>query len=310
MAAQEGRRLRTLHRVLLVVVVAGVALALALLLPERSLEERDGPELRGNGASAPSDALLPGHRIVTFYGNPRSRGMGILGALSPDSMLRRLEVQAAAWTEADPSVPVLRGLHLVTVVAQPHPGADGMYRSRMPATLVQEVLGWTEADSLLLFLDIQPGRSPAVREAQVYRELLSHPRVHLALDPEFAMGSDGVPGRIIGSLHADDINPVITLLAELVEEQGLPPKILVVHRFTAGMVRGASGIRLDPRVQVVMNMDGFGAPHLKRDSYRAYVASEPVQFTGFKLFYQQDVPLMAPADVLALRPVPHLVIYQ
>jgi hypothetical protein len=40
------------------------------------------------------------------------------------------------------------------------------------------------------------------------------------------------------------------------------------------------------------------------------VASQPVQFTGFKLFYQQDVPLMSPKDVLALRPAPLVVMYQ
>ena len=53
------------------------------------------------------------------------------------------------------------------------------------------------------------------------------------------------------------------------------------------MVREYKDIKLDPRVQVVMHMDGWGAPWLKFDSYKAYIVDEPVQFTGFKLFYKQ-----------------------
>jgi hypothetical protein len=80
------------------------------------------------------------------------------------------------------------------------------------------------------------------------------------------------------------------------------------------MLTNADKIRLDPRVQVVINMDGWGPPHLKRDSYLAYVHSEPVEFTGFKLFYKNDTkrghPLMSPADVLKLSPRPVYIQYQ
>jgi hypothetical protein len=255
-------------------------------------------------------ALLPTHRIVTFYGNPRSARMGILGALPPDSMLGRLRAQADEYRKADPGTPVLPGLHLVTVVAQQHPGSDGLYRARMPRTLVEEVFSWTQPDSLLLFLDIQPGRSDPAVEVRAYLDFLRRPRVHLALDPEFVMASDQVPGRVIGGIDAEDINRVVDMLAELVETHDLPPKVLVIHRFTERMLRGRERLRLDPRVQIVIDMDGFGPPRLKRDSYRAFVASQPVQFTGFKLFYRQDSPLMSAADVLALRPTPLFIVYQ
>jgi hypothetical protein len=76
------------------------------------------------------------------------------------------------------------------------------------------------------------------------------------------------------------------------------------------MVMNADRIRIDPQVQIVMDMDGFGRPALKRDSYRQFIAAEPVQYTGFKLFYQQDVPLMSPADVLRLQPRPVFILYQ
>jgi hypothetical protein len=291
--------------------------AAAWLLILVSMGSSDESRTSGGGrepedvrSDSPGQALLPSHRIVTFYGNPRSARMGVLGASAPDEMLEKLHEQSKAWERADPSTPVLGALHLVTVVAQPHPGTDGLYRARMPAALVEEVASWAEPDSLLLFLDIQPGRSDVAREVSAYLEFLARPRVHLALDPEFAVAPGEVPGRVIGGLDADDVNRVVEMLAELVQKHDLPPKILVIHRFTERMLRGSDRIRLDPRVQIVIDMDGFGPPHLKRDSYRAYVASRPVQFTGFKLFYQQDVPLMSPADVLALRPVPLFIVYQ
>jgi hypothetical protein len=267
-------------------------------------------DLRSPAPRLPPSGLLPDHRIVSFYGNPRSAAMGILGALPPDEMLRRLRAQADEYARADPTRPVIPALHLVTVVASRDPGADGMYRIRMPDSLLAEVHGWTEPDSLLLFLDIQPGRSPAAREVERYLDFLRLPRVHLALDPEWTMGAGQVPGREIGSMHAEDVNRVVTMLAELVEAHRLPPKILVIHRFTEGMLRGHDRIRLDPRVQIVVTMDGFGPPSLKRDSYRRFVAGQPVQYTGFKLFYEQDVPLMGVDAVLALLPAPLLVIYQ
>lgn len=88
----------------------------------------------------------------------------------------------------------------------------------------------------------------------------------------------------------------------------------MIHRFTRNMVQGYRDIILRPEVQIVMDMDGWGAPWLKRDSYRDYVVKEPVQFTGFKLFYHNDTkkgdPLMSPADLLRLYPRPLYIQYQ
>ena len=47
--------------------------------------------------SSVAEWLLQSHRIVSFYGNPRSPWMGILGALPPGRMLRRLELQALEY---------------------------------------------------------------------------------------------------------------------------------------------------------------------------------------------------------------------
>jgi len=139
--------------------------------------------------------------------------------------------------------------------------------------------------------------------------------VHLALDPEFSMKRGGRPGERIGTLDASDVNYAIETLAKLVTDSGLPPKVLIVHRFTRPMLTNAKQIRLDPRVQVVINMDGWGPPWMKEDSYEAYVYSEPVQFTGFKVFFKNDVKqkphlLMTPDEILKLNPKPVYIQYQ
>lgn len=256
------------------------------------------------------EQLLPRHRIVAFYGNPRAPRMGVLGSLAPDRLRERLESQARAYARADPRTPVVPALHLVTVVAQREPGADRMYRSRMPDSLIERLSQFAERHGWLLFLDVQPGRSRAIDEVRRLSKHLQHAWVHVAIDPEFAMSAGQVPGSVIGSLDAREIALVVDYLAETVETRRLPAKILVVHRFTDRMVKDSERIALDPRVQIVIDMDGFGRPGLKRDSYAAFIAARPVQFAGFKLFYDLDSPLMAPEEVLRLKPPPLFILYQ
>ncbi len=240
--------------------------------------------------------------------------MGILGELPPDRMLAQLDREVAAWERADPETPVQPALHLIAVVASGSPGAGGKYRSRMPARVIDDVIAWADRRDAIVFLDVQPGRSSVRAELPYLLRWLRRPNVHLALDPEWAMGANGVPGTRIGSLDASDINHAIRALASLVEEHALPPRILVVHRFTAGMVRNTAAVINDPRVQVVLNMDGWGPPHTKLAAYRNFVARAPVPFKGFKLFYKNDrrngSRLLTPEELLALQPAPIYIQYQ
>jgi hypothetical protein len=269
-------------------------------------------------------SILPTRRIIAFYGNPLSKRMGILGELPPDKMLARLDKEVAEWQKADPSTPVQPALHLIAVVAQGMPGRDGKYRLRMADTLLEKVASWAATRNALLFLDVQVGQSTVQEELPRLIPFLKRPNVMLGIDPEFSMKPrrdkklgevvTDKPGARIGTMSSDDVNYAISLLSDLVTKNNLPPKVLVVHRFTHTMLTGAKKIRLDPRVQVVINMDGWGAPWLKYDSYRVYVEQEPVQFTGFKLFYHNDAklgdPILTPAEVLLLNPKPHYIQYQ
>ena len=256
-------------------------------------------------------AIIPEHRIVAFYGNPLSKKMGILGELPPDQMLSRLEEVATEWAATDSGQKVLPALHLIAIVAQGYPGPARKYRLQMPDSIIQRLASAVEERGWLLFLDMQVGVSTVEDELKVLVPYLRRPYIHLALDPEFAMKDGKRPGTDwMGRMDASEVNHAIDVLAKIVEEEHLPPKVLVVHRFTRNMLTNASQIRLDPRVQVVIDMDGWGSPGSKMGAYRWFVVRHPVQYTGFKLFFKNDKPMMKPREVLELYPKPVYIQYQ
>jgi hypothetical protein len=260
-------------------------------------------------------AVLPFHRIVAFYGNLYSKKMGILGEIPKAEMLKKLQGEVAKWQAADSSLPVIPALHYVAVTAQGAGGADGKYRYRMPSSQIDTILNWARSINALSFVDIQVGHSNIKDELPPLEKYLSMPDMHLGIDPEFSMKFGDKPGRRIGTFNADDINTAIDFLAALVKKNNLPPKILVVHRFTQGMVTGYANIKKLPEVQVVMDMDGWGDKILKRSTYLRYIYKEPVMFTGFKLFYKNDTKtgadqLYTPEELLRFTPKPAYIQYQ
>jgi hypothetical protein len=269
------------------------------------------------GPSAVTGSVFPASRIVAYYGNPHSKKMGVLGEYPEQEMLSKLDKTVALWKDADPSTPVIPAIHLVTVVAQGAPGPGGTYNRRESATTIEQAYKWAQSRKGLLFIDIQAGHSTLQTELPLLLKYLERPDVHLGVDPEFYMHykREGLrPSTKVGQMMASDVNYVIQTLDKLVAEKKLPPKILIVHRFRQDMVPDAESIRPTPNVQVVMDMDGWGPPWLKFDSYRDYIATHPVQFTGFKLFYHNDVKkgdaLLTPVEVLRLLPRPLYIQYQ
>jgi hypothetical protein len=258
--------------------------------------------------------LLPCNRIVAYYGNPSSTRMGALGEFPRDEMLRRLQNEVHRWEQADPSTPVIPALHLIAVVAQGAPGPSGHYRAQMRDQAVDSIYQMAKSINAIMLIDVQVGTDDIRNIMPRFFEFLKRPDVHFAVDPEFYMRGGVVPGRRIGTMYAADINYVTDQLARIVRENNLPPKVLVIHRFTRNMVPDAEKIQLRPEVEFVMDMDGWGAPWLKYDSYQDYIVRHPVEFTGFKLFYHNDTkkgdPLMTPRDVLGLWPQPLYIQYQ
>jgi hypothetical protein len=139
--------------------------------------------------------------------------------------------------------------------------------------------------------------------------------VHVGIDPEFSMKTGKKPGTIIGTMNADDINFVTSYLSKIVRDNNLPPKVLTIHRFTEGMLTKYKNIKTPPEVQIVINMDGWGLQVKKIAAYNQVIQDEPVQFTGFKLFYKNDIKLkgsrmLTPVEVLNLKPQPMYIQYQ
>lgn len=260
-------------------------------------------------------AVLPFKRVVAFYGNLFSKKMGILGELPADQMLAKLKTEVKNWEKADPKTPVVPALHYIAVVAQGDGGKDGKYRYRMPFKQIDTVLYLAKKIDALVFLDVQVALSDIKTELPLLEKYLAMPNVHFGMDPEFSMKDGSKPGKRIGTYDAADINYVSNYLADLVKKNNLPPKILVIHRFTRKMVTNTKDIKTRPEVQVVMDMDGWGEPSLKLGTYRHWIYPEPVQFTGFKLFYKNDIKkepkrMLTPAELMKYKPIPIYIQYQ
>jgi tetrahydromethanopterin S-methyltransferase subunit G len=200
------------------------------------------------------------------------------------------------------------------VVAQGDPGPSGKYRTQIRDAVVDSIHKMAQSINGHLFIDVQVGTDDIRSIMPRFDSILKAPDIHFAVDPEFYMRGGVVPGRKIGTMYAADINWVMDRLTQIVRENNLPPKMLIIHRFTRGMVPDVQNVRLRPEVQLVMHMDGWGAPWLKYDSYRDYVVRYPAQFTGWKNFYHNDTkkgdPLTTPRDLLQLWPEPLYIQYQ
>lgn len=260
-------------------------------------------------------AILPFKRIVAYYGNFYSKGMGALGEYPRDVMLEKLRGEVARWEAADPSTPVMPAIEYIDVTAQEAPGKDGKYRLRMPDDQIDHAIDLAHEVGGIVILDIQIGKSTLHDELPLLKKYFEMPQVHLALDPEFSMKTGARPGTVIGSFDAADINYAANYLADIVRANNLPPKILLIHRFTQPMVTNARLIKPLPEVQMVVVMDGWGPPDRKIGTYNAFINTEPVQFTGFKIFYKNDMRppstrLLTPQELLDLTPQPMFIQYQ
>jgi hypothetical protein len=260
-------------------------------------------------------AILPFKRVIAYYGNFYSKGMGVLGQYPEEEMLAKLKATVAQWEAADPETPVVPAIHYIVQTAQIEAQKDGSYRLQMPDSQIDKAIEIANKIDGIVFIDFQVGLSTLQKDLPDYEKYLSMPNVHVGIDPEFSMKTGAKPGHAIGVFDAADINYAAEYLASLVKEHDLPPKILVIHRFTQDMVTNTKKIAPLPEVQIVMHMDGWGDPAKKIGTYTHVVIPEPVQFTGFKIFYKNDLlppstGLLTPERLLQLTPRPIYIQYQ
>jgi hypothetical protein len=297
------------RRGLAVGAIAVGVIALVVLLSRGGDEVKPGATAKAASAKQlprGGRTLLPRTRVVAFYGAPQDNELGALGVGSPAHAARRLERVAAPYRRL--GRPVLPAMELLADVAQSGPGETGLYMARQRDSVIRRYLRAARAHKQLLVLDIQPGHAGFFGEATRLEKWLREPDVSLALDPEWHTPG-GVPGQIIGSVDAREVNAISFWLERLARRGDLPQKLLLVHRFTPGMIKGV--VKPRRRVAVTINVDGFGTRVVKRAKFQSF-AHQHVRgvFDGFKLFFKEDTRIFRPSQLKAFRPVPDVVVYE
>jgi hypothetical protein len=297
-------------------VIAGVLLLAFLALRSCGGEAAQRASEPAAQAAAPPVAQLPrggrrifpDFRVVAFYGAPQDEQLGALGIGTPTAAGRRLRRVARGY--AKKTRPVLPAFELIATIATAAPGDDGLYRMHQTDAVITRYLRAARKAKALLLLDIQPGRGDFLSEVRRLERWLREPDVGIALDPEWHVKPGEVPGQVIGSVTADEVNAAAQYVSSFVVDHDLPEKLFVVHQFTSGMIVDKERVVKRSGLAVTMNVDGFGDRANKLSKY-AQFTSELARFhDGFKLFYEEDTNLMSPGAVLDMRPPPDLVVYE
>jgi hypothetical protein len=317
---EEARR--RLHRQRRIAAAAGLAAAVGIVVLLVTLLGGSGS---GGGGSSKAAAagppappqlprggrlIFPNFRVVAFYGAPQDAQLGELGIGSPAHAAAKLERQARPYRRS--AHPILPAFELISTVASGAPGTDGRYSTRQPRRVIDRYLAAARKARALLILDIQPGHVDWMTDVRALQPYLEQPDVSLALDPEWKVPAGQVPGQVIGSTDAADVNRVSAYLAAIVRARRLPQKLLVVHQFTNDMIQRKELLAQPPGVALTLNVDGFGDPPNKVAKYQEFTRAQVARrfHNGFKLFYHEDTNLMAPRQVLRLRPRPSLIVYE
>ncbi len=178
----------------------------------------------------------------------------------------RVRQHEAEFLAVDPHTPNKLAFELIATVAQPNPGDDGTYLLYTGDEWIGEYVDFATANDMIVILDLQIGHNTIENEINRVRHWLALPNVHVALDPEFATTAndiprpDRVPGSLIGEISGYQVQTAIDMLSQIVAENDIPNKILIVHQFEEEMIYEKHVIVPKPGVDVVVDMDGFGSP--------------------------------------------------
>ena len=263
------------------------------------------PELPGGGY-----LVYPGRRIVMLYGNPLTPALGPLGEQGPQEAVERIREISAPYG-AD-GLTVLPAFEIIVTVAAADAGADGNYSNEFGIDVFGDYLEAARREDLYVILDLQPGRTDFLTQAKMYEEYLKEPFVGLALDPEWRLKPDQVHLQQIGTVTAEEVNTVVDWLANLVRENNLPQKVLLLHQFRTSMLQNREDIRAPEELAVVIQMDGLGRLQTKYNTWNVLTdgwEDHPWRW-GWKNFYDEDDPTPTPDIVLDLIPTVVMVSYQ
>ena len=268
----------------------------------------NGKQLPGGGFSILGDEQPK--RYVTFYGHPETPGLGVLGEQGPQETLERMAPFVAAY-EAD-GFQTIPTFEMLASVAAADITDDGDYSFEWPIPTFTEWIEVAEQQGAYVILDLQPGREDFLSQAKQYEELLLHPHVGLALDPEWRLKPDQIHLQQVGRVDAAEVNQVVDWLADLVRDNGLPQKMIIVHQFRELMIQDRATLKERPELQMVIQMDGQGPIFTKDETWAVLTAGTEDNHWrwGWKNFFDEDSPTPSPEHTMGKDPVPIFVSYQ
>lgn len=264
------------------------------------------PELIGGGTE-----LFPDRRFIALYGHPGAPELGALGEQGPHDSAERATELAEEY-EAHSEEPVYPAFEIIATIASAEPGADGNYSSVTDPEELEPYIEAAEEHDVYVILDLQPGHSDFLTQAQVYEDFLKRPNVGLALDPEWRLEPGQVHMQQVGSVDAAEVNEVTEWLAELTDEHDLPQKMFILHQFEMQMLQNREDINTDhDELAMVLHADGHGTPEMKHETWEMLQQDLSDDFhMAWKNFYRQDNPTFTPEETFDIEPKPWFVSYQ
>ena len=255
--------------------------------------------------------LFPSYRLVALYGVPDTPVLGALGEQPIDATIDRVKALAALYQPLmnEHSLPTLE---IIATVASAFPEPDGSYSYRLRDDTLRQWISAAKEHGTYVVLDLQPGRSDFLSQAQQLEPLLSEPNVGLALDPEWRLGPAQLPLVQIGSVNIDEVNQTAQWLATLTARHHLPQKLFLLHQFQLSMLPERETLDTShPQLAYAIQMDGQGSQPAKLDTWQAITTAAPANvYFGWKNFYKKDLPTRSPEDTMALSPKPWYISYQ
>lgn len=290
-----------------------LGLFLALVFGLWGIVNLIGGAMQPRGAELPRGGrtVFPEYRLVGYSGYPGAAALGRLGTGDIDERMVEIEEVGADYVRGRKLMPVME---LIAVTVHTEPGAEGLYRARVKDEVVESWLATARKHKAMLLLNIQPGRATFIEEVRHLEKWLVNPDVGLALDPEWSVGPDEVPGKVYGHTTGWDLNEVAGYVSDLVAEHKLPEKVVLYHQLHADIVSEEDKLVPHEGVALVKSIDGIGSAAAKVNTWNKIVSTTPEHVNlGFKLFYDEDArhgPLMTADQVMELKPEPVYVLYE
>jgi hypothetical protein len=269
----------------------------------------NGQQLPGGGFH-----ILPEgqkRRYLAYYGHPRTTALGVLGEQGPVETLEKMQGFIADY--AGDGSQVVPTFEIIASVASGGPTDDNDHSFEWPPDTFDPWIEFAAATDMYVVFDLQSGQDDFLSQAVQYEELLKLPFVGLALDPEWRLSPGQAHLEQVGSVDAAEVNEVITWLADLVRDNGLPQKMMIVHQFRTSMIRNRQDLIERPEIQLIVQMDGDGSEAQKDATWRQLLAGvDDVHWAwGWKNFFDEDEPgPPSPDSTMNKVPTPVYVSYQ